>query len=214
MEFGGAHAPFTTLIDPPPAARPSTLAGADYFIRIERMRRARYARDFLAGAAAPEPLNIPYSLQKDLELVALRLLRCEHPAQYDSWLHSLHEVAVATTPYLPRDEARALWGRLAMTPCREALPQDQRRWLTLLRAVADGDAASMASGAKDLLENPSPALESRKSRRYLVAAALAAHLAQGERAQARAFWKRYGPSLSERTDIALRLLHAHMHAPQ
>jgi hypothetical protein len=140
--------------------------------------------------------------------VQLRVLRCDRPAQFDSWVHALYQVAMATIPYLPPADARALWGRLAMTACRDALP-DGARWLTLLRALADRDVVTMTNGARDLLENPSPALESRKSRHYLIAVALGGYLAQGKRADARAFWARYGPPLSGSISLELRLLHAH-----
>ena len=213
LDLGGIHAPLLALIDPQPAARPSTLPGASYYTKVERMRRARYARDFLLGAV-PEPVNIPYSLQKDLELVQLRVLRCERPEQFDSWVHGLYQIGMATIPYLPPADARALWGRLATTACRDALPEGQARWLTLLRALADRDAIALTNGAKDLLENPSPSLESRKSRDYLIAVALSGYLAQGKRAEARAFWTRYGPPLSDSVSLELRLLHAHAHLPQ
>lgn len=213
LELGSTQAPLLALLDPQPAARPSSLAGAEHFTKLERMRRARYVRDFLAGAVAPEPRNIPYSLQKDLELVQLRLLRCEHPVRYDSWVHALYQVAMATIPYLSVTDAGALWEKLAGTACRDTLPDGQKRWLAVLHAVADRDAPAMVRGAKHLLENPSPALESRKSRHYLIAVALAGYLAQGEVSEARAFWKRFGPPPSETAEIGLRFLHAHVHAP-
>jgi spermidine synthase len=213
LELGGAYAPLLALLDPQPGARPSTLSGAEYYAKVERMRRARYARDFLLGVVV-EPLNIPFSLEKDLELVQLRILRCDHPAQYDSWVHALYEVGMATIPYLPRADARALWEKLDTTACREALPRAQARWLTLLRALADRDVVTMTNVARDLLKNPSPSLESRKSRHYLIAVALAGYLAQGRRANARAFWARYGPSPADGISLELRLLHAHVGAPQ
>lgn len=213
LELGGVHAPLLALLEPRPAPRPSTLAGAEYFGKMERMRRARYARDFLAGTM-PEPTNIPYSLQKDLELVQLRLARCARPADFDSWVHAAFQVALATIPYLPAQQAQALWRRLDATPCRAALPDSQGRWLTLLRAVAERDVGTMVSSATELLANPSPSLESRKSREYLIAVGMAAYLAQGKDGEARALWDRYGPPVSADLGIELRLLYALAHPPQ
>lgn len=213
LELGGAHAPLLALLDPQPPARPSALSGAEYYAKVERMRRARYAHDFLQGAVT-EPVNIPFSLQKDLELVQLRVLRCDRPEQFDSWVHALHQVAMATIPYLPPADARALWGSLATTACHDALPEGQARWLTLLKALAERDVVTMTNSARDLLDNPSPSLESRKSRRYLIAVALSGYLAQGKGAEARAFWARYAPPLSDSLSVDLRLLHAHAHTPQ
>ncbi len=213
LELGGADAPLLELVDPRPAPRLATLSGASYFTKVERMRRARYARDFLLGASN-EPLKIPYSLQKDLELVQLRLVRCNGPAQFDGWVHALFEVGLATIPYLPPEDAGELWRKLATGACGAELPEAQSRWLKLLRAVAERDVVAITTGAGDLLEHPSPSLQSRKSRRYLVAAALAGYLAQGQGAAARAFWARYGSTVSEDVDLLLRLLRAFARAPQ
>ena len=213
LELGSIHAPLLAMLEPRTAPRPSSLAGAEYYGKVEAMRRARYARDFLRGAI-PEPTNIPYSLQKDLELVQLRLVRCVRPAEFDSWVHAAFEVALATIPYLPLEDARELWRPLAATPCRDALPEGQAQWLMLLSAVAERDPGAMAAGAVGLLQNPSPSLESRKSREYLIAVAMTAYLAQGKGAEARAFWERYGPPISADTGIDLRLLHALAHPPQ
>jgi len=213
LDLGGLHAPLLALLDPEPAPRPSTLAGAEYYGKMERIRRARYARDFLAGTM-PEPINIPFSLQKDLELVQLRLVRCMRPADFDSWVHAAFQVAQATIPYLPADEARALWSRLDGSRCGDVLPQSQARWIALLRAVAERDVSRMASGAVNLLDNPSPSLESRKSRDYLIAVAMAAFLSQGKADEARAFWNRYGPRVTADLSLELRLLYALAHPPQ
>lgn len=214
LELGSGMAPLLDLLDPQPDARLSTLAGTEYFTKLERIRRARYARDFLGGAGAPpEPLNIPYSFQKDLDLVQLRLLHCEQPARFDSWVHALYQVGGATIPYLSPADRRILWKRISGTACRDTLPESGRRWLALLSAVAERNVGEMAADAESLLKNPSPALESRKSREYLLATALAAHLARGERGEARALWERYGPRSSEGTSIELRLLHAHLQPP-
>ena len=213
LELGAAHAPLLALLDPAPAPRPGMLAGGDNYEKMERMRRARYARDFLS-ATVPEPVNIPYSLQKDLELVQLRLVRCMRPDEFDSWVHALFQVALATIPYLPPEDARTLWGRLAATPCRDAVPESQARWIALLRAVAERDVAAMTSGARELLAKPSPSLESRTSREYLIAVAMAGYLAQGKHAEARALWERYGPTRRAGTGLELRLLYALAHPPQ
>jgi len=207
LELGAAHAPLLALLDPTPAPRPGLFAGGEYYAKMERMRRARYARDFLTGTI-PEPVNIPYSLQKDLELVQVRLVGCVRPDEFDSWVHAVFQVGLATIPYLPPEDARALWSGLAASPCRDAVPESQARWLELLRAVAERDVPAMTSGAHELLAKPSPSLESRTSREYLVAVAMTGYLAQKKHTEARALWERYGPGLSARMGLELRLLRA------
>ena len=110
--------------------------------------------------------------------------------------------------------AKSLWGRLAATPCRDAVPESQARWIALLRAVAERDVAAMTSGARELLAKPSPSLESRTSREYLIAVAMAGYLAQDKHAEARALWERYGPARADGAGLELRLLYALAHPPQ
>lgn len=216
LDLALAHAPLIGLLEEAPAARHSTLAGAEYFRKMEEIRKARYARDFLLSDAVPDPVNIPWSLQKDLELVQLRLLRCERPEQHDAWLHSLFQVAAATLPYLPPPEARALWQKLGANPCQATLPPAQRRWLVLLKAAAERDVAMMAAAGEELLAAPSPSLESQSSRRYLLGVTMAALLAQARPAQARALWDRYARDIlgDDPATIELQLLSAHANGPQ
>jgi hypothetical protein len=161
---------------------------------------------------APEPVNIPHALQKDLELVHLRLVRCAEPVMFDSWLHALYEVGSATVARLPAAEARALWQKLAWGRCAADLPADHRRWLTLFKAVAERDAPMMAAAGEDLLAAPAGGLESMASRRYLLGVSLAGQLAQGKHDAARTLWQRYaGAALRKDSPlgIELRFLQAH-----
>jgi predicted membrane-bound spermidine synthase len=213
LALGSAHAPIVGLFDNAPPARPASAGGGADFQKNEGMRKARYAADFLLSAIAPEPTNIPHALQKDLELVHMRLVRCQDPAMYDSWLHALYQIGNATIPYLPPGEARALWQKLAWSKCSAALPPDQRRWLTLFKAVAERDVAMMAAAGEELLAQPTAGLESAASRRYLLGVAMAGYLAQDRRNQAIALWQRYERDARGDKDsplgIELRFLQAH-----
>jgi len=210
LALGAAHAPIVEMFDHAPPPRPYAGGGPDYQ-KANEARKARYALAFLASATPPEPVNIPYALQKDLELVQIRLLRCEEPSQYDSWLHALFQVALATIPYLPQRESLALWEGIAASRCVAALSPELQRWVTLLKAVAGRDAAVMAAAGEELLARPAAALESMASRRYLLAVAMAGHIAQGRRDAARALWQRYArEAIGEGPlSIELRLVAAH-----
>src|SRR4029077_13687013 len=93
----------------------------------------------------PEPVNIPYALQKDLEIVQIRLLKCVETEKYDSWLHALFQVGRATIPYLLPADSRALWDRIAASPCVARMPPEQKRWVTMLKAVARRDLDMVAA---------------------------------------------------------------------
>ena len=211
VELGSVHAPLVALFDNGPAPRaPSGETGPEYR-KSEETRQARYALQFLLSDKMPEPVNIPHTLQKDLELVQVRLLQCAEPERYDSWLHALFQVGKATTPYLSRAESGALWNRLAASRCVMALPPEQKRWVTMLKAVAAGDLDMVAAVGEELLARPAAALESASSRRYLLAYTMAANLAQGRGDTARALWRRYEREVRSdgQHSIELRFVAAH-----
>lgn len=182
--------------------------GADYFNRIEQIRRARYVHDALLSPQPPEPVAMPRSLQKDLELASLRALDCWDPARHDVWLHSLYEVALLVNPFLAPEDALAVWRRFESSACYASLPQEFRQWIALFKAVGARDVATMASLAEQLLAKPSelPA----ESRAYLLTAAMTGYLSQGKPQQALASWNRFAVKVSpeRRAQLALRLLYA------
>jgi hypothetical protein len=210
-ELGSVHAPIVALFDDAPAARPPSGETGPEYRKAEETRRARHAAAFLLSAVPPEPVNIPHALQKDLELVQMRLLRCMDPERHDSWLHALFQIGRATIPYLTRTESRALWDRLSASPCVVALPPEQKRWVTMLKAEAARDLDMMAAAGEELLARPAAALESSASRRYLLATTMAANLAQGRGDAARALWRRYEREVKVdgQHSIELRFVAAH-----
>ncbi|MEW6689120.1 MAG: spermine synthase [Pseudomonadota bacterium] len=191
-----APVPVLDFLQPGAARRPVNPLhkGAGSFERVENTRLARYARDFLLAARAPEPESVPTLLQKDLEIVKLRLLECREPAERDVWLHSALHVASALNPYLPGAEARAVWERIGAAPCFARLHEFQRRWIALYDAVAARDAARTAQLAALLLATQ-PDLR-RSGREYLLMAAMAGYLASGAARQAHTLWSAYAPSIA------------------
>jgi hypothetical protein len=184
--------------------------GAYAFERIENTRLAWYARDFLLGPRTPQPENVPSQLQKDLELVKLRLLECREPRELDVWLHSAARIARTVNPYLGPNDAAAVWERIASKWCYAELHEFQRRWLALLRAVALRDAARIAQHASSLLATQ-PALGA-EPREYLVLAAMSAYVAMGEKAAALEVWNAQEKHLRGLARAAFRLLRCHADA--
>jgi len=185
-----------------------SLDGAEYFGRIEQIRRAQYIRDTYLKPNPPEPLAMPRALQKDLELASLRALDCWDPARHDVWLHSLFQVAIVVNPFLAPEESGAIWKRFETAGCYGSLPQQYQLWIALFKAVGARDGADMASLAEQLFAKPS-GLPS-ESRRYLLTAAMTGYLAQNKPREAVQAWERYSPQISsdERSQLILRLLYA------
>jgi hypothetical protein len=181
--------------------------GAYSFERIENARQAAYARDFLLRRPPP-PQGISTQLQKDLEVVKLRLLECRDPREQDVWLHSLLRVAKLVNPSLPPDEARALWARVAAAGCLAALHEFQRQWIRLFQAVGARDAVTMSSLAASLLET-TPDL-SADGREFLLLAGLSGAVAAGRHEQALALWDRHVDEIpGAAAQPAFRLLRCH-----
>jgi spermidine synthase len=182
--------------------------GAYAFARVEHTRLAWYARNFLLSARAPQPEAVSTQLQKDLELVKLRLIDCRQPRELDVWLHSAVRVAKAINPYLAPDDAGAVWLRIAASPCYGTLQDFQRRWLALFRAVALRDAGRMAELGGWLLDNQAGL--AAEVRHYVVMAALAGNIASRNPARALELWRTHGEALgAARASPAFRLLRCH-----
>jgi hypothetical protein len=151
---------------------------------------------------------VPTQLQKDLELVRLRLLDCREPRELDVWLHSALRVARAINPYLAPDDAGAVWTRIAASPCYGSLHEFQRRWLELHRAVARRDAARMAQLASLLLGTQHELRND--AREFLLMAGMAGHAASGAREQALELWRMHSAALGKAAGAPVfRLLRCH-----
>jgi spermidine synthase len=206
-----AEVPLLELLEPGRGRRPVSplYKGAYAFERVESTRLAWYAREFLIGRRPP-PEAVPTQLQKDLELVKLRLLECREPRELDVWLHGAIRVARALNPYLAADDAGAVWREIARAPCFAELHEFQRRWIELFRAVAARDAQRMAAHASRLLEStPELGVEARE---YLVLAALSGHVAAGARPAALELWNAHKGRLRTPGAPAFRLLRCHAEA--
>ena len=208
VDLLNAEIPLLELLEPGRSKRAINplFQGAYAFERVENTRLAWYARDFLLRSRAPVPQAVPRDLQKDLELVKLRLLECREPRELDVWLHSAIRVAQALNPYLAPDDVGAVWGRIVGSACYPYLQDYQRRWLALFQAIGARNATRMAELAAPLLAEQQvlPA----GAREYLLLAALTGHVASGAKSKALELWGSYSPSVQV-TRPAFRLLRCH-----
>jgi len=182
--------------------------GAYAFAPTESARLAAYARDFLLRARAPTPQGIPTALQKDLEIVKLRLMECRAPRELDVWLHSLIRVAKAVNPHLSATDADAIWSRASGSPCYGDLHEFQQRWIDLARAVGRRNAVGMAEIGTFLLGTQKDL--SSEAREYLLMASMAGHVAAGRPQHARALWQSHAAHLGQAAQSpGFRLLRCH-----
>src|SRR5882672_1332072 len=184
--------------------------GQEVLEPLEIARRAAYARDYLLAAKPPEPVAIPRTFQKDLELIRSRLIECRDVGRSDIWFHSLYELARVLNPMLSAEEAKAVWDRIERAPCSAQVTPEERQWIGLMRAVGERSAPDMARLAEALLQKTSDLPGGHRS--YLIATGMAGYLAQGKRAEAGALWDRYPADVDRLGDVGLRLLHAHAFA--
>ena len=201
-----ADVPILELLEPARRRRPPNplFRGAYAFDRIENARVAWYARNFLASPLAVDPEVVPTALQKDLELVKLRLVECRQPRELDAWLNGALHIAKAMNPYLSAEDASAPWLRIARSPCFAGLHEFQKTWLALFRAVAARDLPRMAELGSRLLAGGQR--YGGEAREYLLMAAMTGYLAGGQGEQALALWDQHAASLPHPATPAFRLL--------
>lgn len=181
--------PLLEMLDPGRSRRAvnARFAGAAGFDRIQNTRLAWYARDFLVAPRRPEPERVPVALEKDLEIVQLRLLECRQPREIDVWLSSALHLAKAMNPYLAPDDAAAPWERIRRSRCFEDLNDFQQRWLRLFAAVAARDAPATAALASRLLDTGRPL--NIEARSYLLMAAMTGHIVARQPERALELWR-------------------------
>jgi spermidine synthase len=204
-----AAVPLLELIEPARSRRAVNplFRGSYAFERIEHTRLALYGRNFLVNPHPPLPEGVPTQLQKDLELVKVRLIECNSPRELDVWLHSAIRVAQALNPYLAADDLSGVWTRIATTSCYGSLQDFQRGWIALFRAVAARDAARMAELGARLLEKQTEL--GAEAREYLLLAAMAGHIANRNRAAALELWRAQQKQIRAPWSPAFRLLRCH-----
>ncbi len=210
VSLGVQPVPVLEMLEPRRGKRPVNplFEGANDFERIEKTRQAAYIRDYLMADRAPGPRGTSSQLQKDLEVVKLRLLECRSAREEDVWLHSLWRLAEILNPMLPPEQAGVVWQKIMRTPCYAALARYQQQWIELFRAVALRDAVRMAEISGRMLANSTEI--NIESREYLWMAGLTGYLAAGDKAGAKRLWDFYSEKLAKSAPKAVfRLLRCH-----
>jgi hypothetical protein len=128
------------------------------------------------------------------------------------FMDALDDVALAAFPYLASRDGAVLLERVRASKCYGSLNDTQRREIAWLQAVNDRDAKAIYTTGEFLVRN-APASEPRYPD-YLISA-MAAAIATGRVAEARALRDHYVPALPARSRdrIAMSLVLAHLAQP-
>ena len=181
-----------------------------FFERTKLIDTAESIRDHFVGTNhARVNGRVPPSLQKDVDLVKVRLLDCHGRRLSDVWFHSLYKIAGTVNASLSPRELNRLYKRFESSPCYGSLSESQRTWLSLFKAVGRRDAPRMARLAERLLEERRERQDPRKG--YLLAVAMTGQLGQGQPEASLRLWNTYAQAVvgtSEPT-LLLRFLYAH-----
>lgn len=164
---------------------------------------------FLGGKRTPSSLTMPASLQKDIELLKVRLLDCHVRRGTNVWFHSLFRVARAINAHLPSGDLKTIWTQFRTAACYRNMTVSQKSWLSLYQAVGSRNPREMAQRAEALLRADQKLGAERL--RYLLAAGMTGHLALGQPERSLELWTQYGPRAwgQRPPDLLFRLLVAH-----
>ena len=157
----------------------------------------------------PDDRKLSVKVKSDVALVRALLARHQCAAQWDLWFVSLYSIATAALPHLTPEETSLFWQEMDFSHCLSTATPSQKRWIALLRAMGQRDAAAMSQLSTALLtENGRSRYQHRE---FLLAAGMLGSLARSDRDHARYLWDTYRPSLAERLEhpLLFRLLLAH-----
>ena len=193
--------PVTEMLEGRRAAARETAITADAsFDRVRRARSAMAARDALLGKGSFDAM-LP-DTRRDAYLVSLMLEKCDPRTDWDHWLDSLVGLSVDLMPYLAPAEVTAVLARLERHPCAKRLTGRVVDWLSLLRAVANRDADTMARRAEELLAKET--LAKRRNRlTLLVDTAMLGHLAAGRPQASLAVWEKHNAEILRGGEITV-----------
>ena len=193
--------PFFELLGAPAAAGPTIepAAGSALF-RDGLVRRALQIRD----AAASGDLN-------GLDPITARLLsridtsreHCADASVQQEWQEAVKGLSDATASYLTAEELQPLWRQVRSSPCYQGAGSVGRAWVDLWGAVAQRDAAQIASLGARLLE--SPAVDREEDITYLTVVSAAARIRAGDAESARRLLETQWPRVNHNGKFAFAL---------
>jgi hypothetical protein len=147
-------------------------------------RARRLAEEIVGALSTP---NRTAAHDETIEPLLQRLRApCADPAHDERTLRDdLTRLAASTNPYLRGPRLETMWDNVATIVCDDRLSPRAADWLSLHRAVAARDSATMSDVAGRLLKNPDT--QDPREVEYLIAAGMTGSLAVDDRTTARVF---------------------------
>jgi hypothetical protein len=118
---------------------------------------------------------------------------CDGTDKEALWIDGLVELAAMLIPESTPAELEPVWARLADAKCFARRTENQKQWLTLVRAISNRDAAAMTRISENLLKNSKVSKPSIRMQ-YALRTAVLGNLVSGKRGRAREVWSDYGAS--------------------
>jgi len=127
-----------------------------------------------------------------------------------TWLESLHWTAIATIPYLSKNELIPLWVQHKWLNCKN-IPEPIVERLKIYKAVSTRDGVTMARVASKLLEENSYDKD-RQWGQYLLTTGILGYLTNDKSIKANGLWETYGAKYfnEHQLPVYMKLLTLHM----
>ncbi|HET7672240.1 MAG TPA: hypothetical protein VFK84_17665 [Burkholderiales bacterium] len=151
-----APVPLLGFFDRPRGRQPDPMALSPgrrpWLRRAELATQAAAAANYIRDGDISRLEQAAPGFADDLVLVRGALVDCRLTLPPGALARLTGDIAAVTNGHLAAAERKAVWARLADSPCSRRLPESERRWVRLHAAVAAADPAQMVEAAGGLLQ--------------------------------------------------------------
>lgn len=162
--------------------------------------KAQLVREALLAAS---PGVLPASASQDASMLLYAAAGCPGVGLDRDWEVALLKVMAPLTGRLDARAMAPVWNRLLPARCQAHLTPDQRRLISLLKAVSARNAAQMVAEAEALLESGKVANDARTQ--YLIGALLLGKIALGQPDRAVRFMEQNSQTFGRQAGLSLQL---------
>ena len=203
--------PVIEMLDARRSRPDSTLVSNGSTVRSLRSTHdATLLRDYYGGRIDLDGAGLPEALRDAVLATEILVRNCGVDLDSELLITHINAVAGRLASFLDPGELAAIWQRFEDVACTKSWSPHLRSWFALHRAVSARDAPRMAAISTDLLESGRDTHDADRLR-YLVAAKMLGHLADGDKRSALEAWSTYGSSglANGRYRATMRLLIAY-----
>ena len=180
-----APLPLLDIFEPGHMADPSDVVAAGGPERIKRplfVQQASWVHDYLLQGDPQLLRTMARGPAGELRMLRAALIECRVRLPAGVAAASMSDFARLVNPFLPREQATAVWRKLESSPCISSLDASERRWLRLHAAVGARDPSGMGDAAAAILAADQEL--DGDSRTFVVAVLMAGRTVAGERSEA------------------------------